>query len=96
MKKFARVKENLELLVNENFVVDGTMVKILTTLKSPCAKHLSLLLKGSICPNVLAIFFFIISLVEDMKAVKSKCPIQNTFFFCCAWDTKSLKLSCLQ
>ena len=45
MKTFARVNENLELLVNENFVVYRTMVKILATLKSPCAKPCHLIQK---------------------------------------------------
>ena len=38
IKTFANVYINLELLVNEEFVGYGTIVKILATLKNPCAK----------------------------------------------------------
>ena len=37
-KRFTRVYANLKLLVNEEFVAYGTMVKILATLKSVFAK----------------------------------------------------------
>lgn len=35
---FAGVHINLELSVNEKFFAYGSVVKVLTTLKSPCAK----------------------------------------------------------
>ena len=90
---------NLKLYVNGKYVTNGTMIKILATLKNLCVmafmryKISNLLLKGCIFSNVLAIAFsFIIGLTEDMAALKNKCPLRNTFF-CCVWDTKSLKSS---
>ena len=37
MKTLTRVYVNLEFSVNEKFVADGIMVKILANLKSPCS-----------------------------------------------------------
>ena len=68
-------------------------------LKSSCAIACYLIKKTWTCywKGVFTpIFSFIILLAEDMKALTYKCPICNTFFFCCVWDTKSVKLSYLQ
>ena len=53
MKKFARVYVNLKLSENEKFVVYGTMVKTLATLKSPCAKSCCLMPSHVVCYNCL-------------------------------------------
>ena len=45
VKTFARVYVNLELLVNEEFIAYGTMVKILAISKSPSAKECYLIQK---------------------------------------------------
>ena len=45
IKTFAGVHINLELSVNEKFAPHGTMVKVLATLKSPCAKACYLIQK---------------------------------------------------
>ena len=59
IKTFARVYVDLELSVNKKFAAYGTRVKILATLKSPCAKSCHMIQKfefiiGScICLNIL-------------------------------------------
>ena len=45
VKIFARVYENLELLVNEKLVAYGTRIQILAALKSACAKRCYLIQK---------------------------------------------------
>ena len=45
IKIFARVYENLELLVNEKLVAYGTRIQILAALKSACAKRCYLIQK---------------------------------------------------
>lgn len=59
-------------------------------IKSPLPRHaiwykvLKLLLKGSICPNVLAInIFFHNSTSRRYESFKNKCPICHTFFLLC-------------
>ena len=45
IKTFAREYVNFELLANEKYAAYGTVVKILATLKSFCAKSCSLIQK---------------------------------------------------
>ena len=75
---------NLKLSINEEFLAHGTMVEILATPKSPCAKGCYLIKKlepiiGRVhLPQCFGNkFLFIIRLAEDMKVLKICCPIRN-------------------
>ena len=97
MKTLARVYVNLELSVNEKFVADGIMVKILANLKSPCSN--ACYLKQKAKPAIEKVWLrqcfgnkIFLSWFDLRNIIKlKKIIVPYAIHFCCVWDTKSLK-----